>query len=105
MIQINGNDTPDVVVNQGSGFYPLDLCDISGSYLIDPQPQESNQNNITSNGQHTSHIDSVIMQHDALPSISIPPLVFPQYTITEVSNDQLLAFSYIQKIYQSSAFI
>ncbi|KAA6332709.1 MAG: hypothetical protein EZS28_053245, partial [Streblomastix strix] len=45
MIQINGNDTPDVVVNQGFGYYPMDLCDFSGSYLLDPQPQESNQSN------------------------------------------------------------
>ncbi|KAA6368654.1 MAG: hypothetical protein EZS28_035819, partial [Streblomastix strix] len=29
-IQINGNDTPDVVANQGSVIYPIDLCDISG---------------------------------------------------------------------------
>ncbi|KAA6369821.1 MAG: hypothetical protein EZS28_034652 [Streblomastix strix] len=94
MIQINGNDTPDVVVNQGSGFYPMDFCDFSGSYLIDPQPQESNQNNITSNGEPISHIDSVIMQHDTVPSVPIPPSVFPQYTVTEVSRDQLLALAY-----------
>ncbi|KAA6360194.1 MAG: hypothetical protein EZS28_044279, partial [Streblomastix strix] len=94
MIQINGNDTPDVVVNQGSGFYPMDLCDFSGSYLIDPQPQESNQNDITSNGQPISHIDSVIMQHDTLPSVPISPSIFPQYTVTEVSRDQLLALAY-----------
>ncbi|KAA6386149.1 MAG: hypothetical protein EZS28_018321 [Streblomastix strix] len=55
MIQINGNDTPDVVVNQGSG---------------------------------------VIMQPDTLPSVPIPPSVFPQYTVTEVSRDQLLALAY-----------
>ncbi|KAA6371403.1 MAG: hypothetical protein EZS28_033069 [Streblomastix strix] len=85
MIQINENDTPNVVVNQGSGVYPMDLCDFSGSYLIDPQPQESNQNNVTSNGQPISHIDSVIMQHDTLPSVPILPSVFPQYTVTEVS--------------------
>ncbi|KAA6374685.1 MAG: hypothetical protein EZS28_029788, partial [Streblomastix strix] len=94
MIQINGNDTPDVVVNQGSGFYPMDLCDFSGSYLIDPQPQESNQNNITSNGEPISHIDSVIMSHDTLPSVPIPPSVSPQYTVAEVSRDQLLALDY-----------
>ncbi|KAA6402985.1 MAG: hypothetical protein EZS28_001490 [Streblomastix strix] len=93
-IQNNGNDTPDVVVNQGSGFYPMDLCDFSGSYLIDPLPQESNQNDITSNGQPISHIDSVIMQHDTLPSVPIPPSVFPQYAVTEVSRDQLLALAY-----------
>ncbi|KAA6371401.1 MAG: hypothetical protein EZS28_033072, partial [Streblomastix strix] len=94
MIQINVNDTPDVVVNQGSGFYPMDLCDFIGSYLIDPLPQESNQNDITSYGQPISHIDSVIMQHDTLPSVPIPPSVFPQYTVTEVSRDQLLALAY-----------
>ncbi|KAA6380612.1 MAG: hypothetical protein EZS28_023860 [Streblomastix strix] len=94
MIQINGNDTPDVVVNQGSEFYPMDLCDFSGSYLIDPQPQESNQNDITSNGEPISYIDSVIMQHDTLPSVPIPPSVFPQYTVKEVSRDQLLALAY-----------
>ncbi|KAA6397234.1 MAG: hypothetical protein EZS28_007232 [Streblomastix strix] len=94
MIQINGNDTPDVVVNQGFGFYPMDLCDFSGSYLLDPQPQESNQNDITLNGEPISHIDSVIMQHDILPPMPIPPSVFPQYTVTEVSRDQLLALAY-----------
>ncbi|KAA6356014.1 MAG: hypothetical protein EZS28_048459, partial [Streblomastix strix] len=94
MIQINENDTPDVVVNQGSGFYPMDLCDFSGSYLLDPTPQEQNQSNITSNGEPISHIDSVIMQHDTLPSVPIPPSVFPQYTVTEVSRDQLLALAY-----------
>ncbi|KAA6392434.1 MAG: hypothetical protein EZS28_012036 [Streblomastix strix] len=94
MIQINGNDTPDVVVNQGFGYYPMDLCDLSGSYLIDPQPQESNQNNITSNEEPISHIDSVIMQHDAIPSVPIPPSVFPQYIVTEMSRDQLLAFAF-----------
>ncbi|KAA6365164.1 MAG: hypothetical protein EZS28_039309, partial [Streblomastix strix] len=73
MIQINANDTPDVVVNQGFGYYPMDLCDFSGSYLLDPQPQESNQNDITLNGEPISHIDSVIMQHDTLPSVPIPP--------------------------------
>ncbi|KAA6402483.1 MAG: hypothetical protein EZS28_001996 [Streblomastix strix] len=46
---VNGNDTSDVVVNQGFGYYPTDLCDFSGSYLIDPHLQESNWNNITSN--------------------------------------------------------
>ncbi|KAA6371321.1 MAG: hypothetical protein EZS28_033152, partial [Streblomastix strix] len=94
MIQINGNDTPDAVVNQGSWFYPMDLCDFSGSYLLDPLPQESNQNDITSNGEPISHIDSVIMQHDTLPSVPIPPSVFPQYTVSEVSRDQLLALAY-----------
>ncbi|KAA6396571.1 MAG: hypothetical protein EZS28_007904 [Streblomastix strix] len=93
MIQINGNDTPDVVVNQGFGYYPIDLCDFSGSYLIDPQPQESNQNNITSNRLPISHIDSVIMYHDTIPSVPIPPSVFPQYIVIEVSRDQLLALA------------
>ncbi|KAA6381604.1 MAG: hypothetical protein EZS28_022868, partial [Streblomastix strix] len=94
MIQINGNDTPDVVVNQGSGFYPMDLCDFSRSYLIDPPPQEQNQNYITSNGEPIFYIDSVIMQHDTLPSVPIPSSVFPQYTVTEVSRDQILALAY-----------
>ncbi|KAA6391058.1 MAG: hypothetical protein EZS28_013415 [Streblomastix strix] len=94
MIQINGNDTPDVVVNQGSGFYPMDQFDFSGSYLIVSLPQESNQNTITSNGPPISHIDSVIMQHDTLPSVPIPPSVFPYYIVTEVSRDQLLALTY-----------
>ncbi|KAA6381993.1 MAG: hypothetical protein EZS28_022481 [Streblomastix strix] len=71
----------------------LDLCDFCGSYLIDPQPQESNQNYITSNGQPISHIDSVIMQHDTLPSVPIPPSVFRFYTVAEVSRDQLLALA------------
>ncbi|KAA6385388.1 MAG: hypothetical protein EZS28_019086 [Streblomastix strix] len=94
MIQISGNNTPDIVVNQGSWQYPMDLSDFSGSYLIDPQPQESYQNNITSNGEPISHIDSVIIQHDTLPPIPIPPSVFPQYTVTEVSREQLLALAY-----------
>ncbi|KAA6391096.1 MAG: hypothetical protein EZS28_013376 [Streblomastix strix] len=94
MIQINGNDTPDVVVNQGFGYYPMDLCDFSGSYLIDPLPQESNQKNITSNGEPISHIVSVIMQHDILPPMRISTSIFPQYTVTEVSRDQLLALAY-----------
>ncbi|KAA6384862.1 MAG: hypothetical protein EZS28_019609 [Streblomastix strix] len=94
MIQINANDTPDVVVNQGSGFYPMDLCDFSGSYLVDPPPQESNQSNIVSNVEPISHIDSVIMQHDTIPSVPIPPSVFPQYTVREVSGDQILALAY-----------
>ncbi|KAA6364669.1 MAG: hypothetical protein EZS28_039804, partial [Streblomastix strix] len=94
MIQINGNDTPDVVVNQGFGYYPMDLCDFSGSYLLDPQPQESNQSNNVSNVEPISHIDNVIMQHDVTPSVPIPPSVFPQYTVTEVSRDQLLALAY-----------
>ncbi|KAA6379834.1 MAG: hypothetical protein EZS28_024637, partial [Streblomastix strix] len=94
MIQINGNDTPDVVVNQRSGFYPMDLCYFSSSYLIDPQPQESNQNNITLNRQPISHIDGVIIQHDILLPMPIPPSIFPQYTVTEVSRDQLLALAY-----------
>ncbi|KAA6372152.1 MAG: hypothetical protein EZS28_032322, partial [Streblomastix strix] len=94
MILINGNDTPDVVVNQGSGFYPMDLCDFSGSYLLDPQPQESNLSNETSNGIPISHIDNVIMQHDVPPPMPILPSVFPQYTVTEVSRDQILALAY-----------
>ncbi|KAA6391988.1 MAG: hypothetical protein EZS28_012481 [Streblomastix strix] len=94
MIQINENDTPDVFVNQGFEYYPMDLCDFNGSYLIDPLPQESNLNNITSNGEPISHMDSVIMQHDTLPSVPIPPSVFSQYTVTEVSRDQLLALAY-----------
>ncbi|KAA6402762.1 MAG: hypothetical protein EZS28_001707 [Streblomastix strix] len=94
MIQIKGNDTPDVVVNQGFGYYPMDLCDFSGSYLIDPLPQKQNQNNITSNGEPISRIDSVIMQHDILPRMPIPLSVFPQYTVTEVSRDQILALAY-----------
>ncbi|KAA6358140.1 MAG: hypothetical protein EZS28_046333, partial [Streblomastix strix] len=94
MIQINGNVTLDVVVNQGFGYYPMDLYDFSGSYLIDPQPQEQNQNNITSNGQPISHIDCVSIQHDILPPIPIPPSVFPQYIVKEVSRDQLLALAY-----------
>ncbi|KAA6373284.1 MAG: hypothetical protein EZS28_031189 [Streblomastix strix] len=94
MIQINGNDTPDVVVNQGFGYYTVDLCDFSGSYLLDPQPQESNQSNNVSNVEPISHIDSVIMQHDVTPSVPIPPSIFPQYTVTEVSRDQLLALAY-----------
>ncbi|KAA6384118.1 MAG: hypothetical protein EZS28_020353, partial [Streblomastix strix] len=94
MIQINGNDTSDDVVNQGSRFYPIDLCDFSGSHLIDPLPQESNQNNITSNVQPISHIDSVIMQYDILPPMPIPSSVFPQYSVTEISRDQLLALAY-----------
>ncbi|KAA6333779.1 MAG: hypothetical protein EZS28_053130, partial [Streblomastix strix] len=69
MIQINGNDTPDVVVNQGFGYYPMVLCDFSGSYLLDPPAQESNQSNIVSNVEPISHIDSVIMQHDTIPSV------------------------------------
>ncbi|KAA6392663.1 MAG: hypothetical protein EZS28_011811 [Streblomastix strix] len=95
MIQINGNDTPDVVVNQGFGYFPMDLCDFSVSYLIDPSPtQESNQTNITSNGEPISYIDSVIMQHDVLPPMPIPLSVFPQYTVREVSRDQILALAY-----------
>ncbi|KAA6353044.1 MAG: hypothetical protein EZS28_051429, partial [Streblomastix strix] len=94
MIQINGNDTPDVVVNQGFGYYPMDLCDFSGSYLLDPQPQESNQSNNVSNVEPISHIDNVIMQHDVTPSLPIPPSVFPQYAVTEVSRDQILALAY-----------
>ncbi|KAA6360354.1 MAG: hypothetical protein EZS28_044119, partial [Streblomastix strix] len=94
MIQINGNDTPDVAVNQGFGYYPMDLCDFSGSYLIDPPAQESNQSNIVSNVEPILHIDSVIMQHDTLPSVPIPPSIFPQYTVRDVSRDQLLALAY-----------
>ncbi|KAA6403098.1 MAG: hypothetical protein EZS28_001376 [Streblomastix strix] len=94
MKQINGNDTSDVVVNQSFGYYPMDLRNFSGSYLIDLQTQESNQNIITSNGQPISHIDSVIMQHDTFLSVPIPPSVFPQYTITEVSRHQLLLLAY-----------
>ncbi|KAA6400326.1 MAG: hypothetical protein EZS28_004143 [Streblomastix strix] len=94
MIQINRNDTLDDVVNQGFGYYPIDLCEFSGSYLIDSQQYEQNQNNITSNGQPISHIDSVIMQYDILPPMPIPLSVFPQYTVIEVSRDQLLAIAY-----------
>ncbi|KAA6382223.1 MAG: hypothetical protein EZS28_022250 [Streblomastix strix] len=94
MIQINGSDTPDVVVNQGFEFYPMDLCDFRGSYLIDSQPQESNQNNVTSNELPISLVDNVIMQHNTLSTDSIPPSVFPQYTVMEVSRDQLLALAY-----------
>ncbi|KAA6388152.1 MAG: hypothetical protein EZS28_016319, partial [Streblomastix strix] len=101
-IQINGNDTLDVVVNQVFQYYPMDLCDLSGSYLIDPQLQEQNQNNITSNGQPISHIDSIIMQHDILPPMHIPPSVFPQYTVTQVSRDQILALTYT--LYDLDAF-
>ncbi|KAA6383061.1 MAG: hypothetical protein EZS28_021412 [Streblomastix strix] len=96
MIYINGNDTPDVVVNQGFGYYPMDLSDFSESYLIDPQKQEQNQNNIISNGQPILHIDSAIMQHDTIPSVPTPPSVFPQYTIIEMSREQLLALAYTQ---------
>ncbi|KAA6398321.1 MAG: hypothetical protein EZS28_006151 [Streblomastix strix] len=95
MIQINGIDTLDVVVNQRLGFYPMDLCDFIRNYLIDTQPQEQNQNNISSNGEPIYYIDSVIMQHDTLLSVSIPLSVFPQYTVPEVSRDQLLALTYI----------
>ncbi|KAA6329773.1 MAG: hypothetical protein EZS28_053575, partial [Streblomastix strix] len=93
MIQINGNDTPDVVVNLGFRYYPMDLCDFTGSYLLDPQPQESNQSNTVSNVEPISHIYSVIMQHDVTPSVLIPSSVFPQYTVTEVSKDQILALA------------
>ncbi|KAA6399294.1 MAG: hypothetical protein EZS28_005179 [Streblomastix strix] len=89
---ITKNHTPDVVVNQGFGYYPIDLCDFSGSYLIDPQLQESNQKNITSNGQQISHIDSAIMQDATFPSVLFPPSVFLLYSVTEVSRDQLLTF-------------
>ncbi|KAA6315473.1 MAG: hypothetical protein EZS28_055417, partial [Streblomastix strix] len=34
------------------------------------------------------------MQHDTIPSVPIPPSVFPQYTVTEVSRDQLLSLAY-----------
>ncbi|KAA6391915.1 MAG: hypothetical protein EZS28_012556 [Streblomastix strix] len=34
------------------------------------------------------------MQHDILPSMPIPPSVLPQYTVREVSRDQLLALAY-----------
>ncbi|KAA6353010.1 MAG: hypothetical protein EZS28_051463 [Streblomastix strix] len=94
MIQINGKDTPDVVVNQGFGYQTMDLCDFNGSYLLDPQPQESNQSNNVSNVEPISHIDSVIMQHDVTPSLPIPPSIFPQYTVTEVSRDQILSIAY-----------
>ncbi|KAA6395385.1 MAG: hypothetical protein EZS28_009087 [Streblomastix strix] len=94
MIQINGNDTPDVVVIQGSGFYPMDLCDFCGSYLIEPLLQESNQNNITQNGQPISHKDNAIMQHDILQPMPFPSQVFPKYTVTEISKDQFLALTY-----------
>ncbi|KAA6388644.1 MAG: hypothetical protein EZS28_015827 [Streblomastix strix] len=72
------------------------------SYLIDPQSQESNLNNITLNGEPISHIDSVIMQHDTLPSVPIPPSVFPQDTVIEVSRDQLLVLAYT--LYDLDAF-
>ncbi|KAA6364799.1 MAG: hypothetical protein EZS28_039674 [Streblomastix strix] len=65
-----------------------------GSYLIDPLPQESNQNDIASNREPISYIDSVIMQHDTFPSVLIPPSVFPQYTVIKVSRDQILALAY-----------
>ncbi|KAA6401374.1 MAG: hypothetical protein EZS28_003097 [Streblomastix strix] len=94
MIQTNGNDTPDVVANQGLGYYPMGLCDFSGNCLIDPQPQESNQNNITSNGLPISHIDKVIRQHNTFPSVPIPTSAFLQYTVAEVSRDQLFALVY-----------
>ncbi|KAA6393528.1 MAG: hypothetical protein EZS28_010948, partial [Streblomastix strix] len=92
IIQINGNDTPDIVVNQGFGYNPMDLCDFSGSYLIDPAEQQNN--NIINISQRISHIDSVIMQYEILPPMSIPLLVFPQYTVTEVSRFQLLALAF-----------
>ncbi|KAA6354036.1 MAG: hypothetical protein EZS28_050437 [Streblomastix strix] len=34
------------------------------------------------------------MQHDILPLIPISPSVYPQYTVTEVSRDQILALAY-----------
>ncbi|KAA6363413.1 MAG: hypothetical protein EZS28_041060, partial [Streblomastix strix] len=71
------NNTKLVNINS---FSPIRAV---GSYLLDPQPQESNQNDMTTNGQPISHIDSVIMQHDTLPSVPIPPSVFPQYTVKE----------------------
>ncbi|KAA6371007.1 MAG: hypothetical protein EZS28_033465, partial [Streblomastix strix] len=94
MIQINRTDTPEVIVNQGSGFYPMGLCDFSGSYLIELQSQESNQNNITSNGLPISYIDSVIMKHYTFLLVPIPQSVFQQYAVTEESRDQLLALAY-----------
>ncbi|KAA6365032.1 MAG: hypothetical protein EZS28_039441 [Streblomastix strix] len=94
MISISKNDTADVDVNQGFGYYPMDLCDFSGNYLIEPQTQESNKNGTTSKGQPFSHIDSAIMQHNNLPSVSILPSVFPQFTETEVSRDQQLELAY-----------
>ncbi|KAA6384173.1 MAG: hypothetical protein EZS28_020299 [Streblomastix strix] len=42
------------------------------------------------------------MQHDILPPMPIPPSVFPQYTVTEVSRDQLLALAYTS--YDLNAF-
>ncbi|KAA6336397.1 MAG: hypothetical protein EZS28_052880 [Streblomastix strix] len=57
-------------------------------------PQESNQSNNVSNVEPISHIDSVIMQHDVTPSVPIPPSVFPQYTVSEVSRDQIFALAY-----------
>ncbi|KAA6366089.1 MAG: hypothetical protein EZS28_038384 [Streblomastix strix] len=95
MIQINGNDTPDVVVNQGFGFYPMDLCDFSGSYLIDPLKQSNDNSYQQSIDMANSHIDAVTIQHDILPSIPIPPSVFPQFTIKEVDKDQLLSQTFI----------
>ncbi|KAA6359577.1 MAG: hypothetical protein EZS28_044896 [Streblomastix strix] len=58
----------DFAVTQRFGYYPLDLCNFRGN--------------------------SVIMQHDILPPMPIPPSVFPQYTVTKVSRDQLLALIY-----------
>ncbi|KAA6377408.1 MAG: hypothetical protein EZS28_027065 [Streblomastix strix] len=72
----------------------MDLCTFGGSYLIDPQHQESNWNGTTSNGQPICHIDSDIMQHDTLLSVQRPPSIFPQYTVTEILRDQLLVLAY-----------
>ncbi|KAA6378498.1 MAG: hypothetical protein EZS28_025975 [Streblomastix strix] len=103
MISISKNDTADVVVNQGSGYHPMDLCDFSGSYLFDSQIQESNENGTTSNGQPISHLNRVNIQHDTFLSVPITPSVFPQYTVTEVSRDQLLALAYTPSAYLTIA--
>ncbi|KAA6389782.1 MAG: hypothetical protein EZS28_014690, partial [Streblomastix strix] len=97
MIQFNGNDTPDVVVKSGFEYYPIDQCDFIKSYLIDPPVQESNNNNnVIVNGQPISYIDSDIMQHDTKSPVPIPPSVFPQYAVTEMSRDQLFGLVYTQ---------
>ncbi|KAA6362805.1 MAG: hypothetical protein EZS28_041668 [Streblomastix strix] len=85
MIQNNGNDTLNVVVNQGFGFYPMDLGDFKESYLMDPQKQELNENGITSNGLLISHTYSVIKQYDTLPPMPVPSSIFRLYTLTEMS--------------------
>ncbi|KAA6357997.1 MAG: hypothetical protein EZS28_046476 [Streblomastix strix] len=64
------------------------------TYLFVPQTKESNENGTASNRQPISHIDRVIIQHDTFPSVPIPPTFFSQYTVTDVSRDQLLALAY-----------